>query len=152
MKISRLLDYGFTLNEENPYFRNYSLLAGGLRISVSVGEGIYCTPRALCEEYEEVEIAFLRQGEFIRPVGLPLDFPLSYDQVFAYVPVAHLCSLLPLYAPNFEYKAGMRVRDYEGCEYTLRGNPAPSSTKLDALTPNGNFRVLDKADITLIGF
>lgn len=145
MDIARLLDYGFVR-----YDSNFALESGDIHISVYVGPGSYS--RRSGEEGDtqtHVEVAFKRNGALMRPVALPLEFPSGEGGVYAYVPVTDLCSLLPIFVPDFVYRKGMRVRDLEG-DYRLRGDEVPDSNKLDAVDSAHAYCVLDKRFVQLI--
>ena len=74
--------------------KNYHYkFSNGVVLSVAFGTGAYCSPRDYrisLEDYQAVEIAFMRDGNFIshEEAGLKM-LPLNSrgDDVYAYVPV-----------------------------------------------------------------
>jgi hypothetical protein len=97
MELNYLLDHGFTLIESNK-LKKYTLSVKGFSIIVSVGDRAYSTPAtATSNAYEAVEVAFVNNGNFLRPLNLPAGFPMWDGCVFRFVPVVNLYSLLHTY-------------------------------------------------------
>lgn len=75
---------------------------GGLVLSICFGPGAYCSPRVYqwkMEDYKSVEIAFIKNGNFIshREAGLEMvALDSGDDDVYRYVPVTTVKDIIQL--------------------------------------------------------
>jgi hypothetical protein len=87
-RFSELLNmYGFVRSGDRNLVNYYARMKDGGLLSISLAASSYCTPRALlaADDYDEVEIAFLRNGDPYNP-GFLADMDIR-GGILAYFPV-----------------------------------------------------------------
>jgi hypothetical protein len=90
-----LLNAGFTKHEDEGDV-TYTRADPQYQISVAVGSGNYSNPREDgASRYTAVEVAFLRNGRFIRPDMADYGQHRYWEgELYAYLPIKILCAML----------------------------------------------------------
>ena len=78
-------------SETFPVHRNWGFhLDNGLGISIAVGQMAYCSPKRVLsslDQYESVEVAVLRNGEYIDVSKSGAPYRHQYDSVLPYLDI-----------------------------------------------------------------
>jgi len=96
VRLSDLLEkYEFVNLYESQNYRTFARkMKDGGSLSISLGIGSYTIPRAFCkiDDYEAIEIACIKNGEFYEPTFVAYEF--NPRGILSYFPIAEFENLL----------------------------------------------------------